>query len=187
MKYRREIDGLRALAVVSVILFHARVPFLAGGFLGVDIFFVIFGFLITSLLDHDLANGRYSLAKFYERRVRRIVPALTLVLFVTVPAAFVLLLPSQMENFSASLAAVVVFLSNFYFLSQVGYFAPDAELEPLLHTWSLAVEEQFYLLFPPFLALLWHKGSVRTYAVLSLLAAASFCFSLWGRGRESRP
>ena len=180
MHYRREIDGLRALAVVPVILFHAHVTWLPGGFIGVDIFFVISGFLIASLLAEDLSTGRYSLASFYERRVRRIFPALTLVLVATLPPAFMLLLPSQIEDFSASLAAVVVFLSNFFFLSQVGYFSPDAELQPLLHTWSLAVEEQYYLLFPPLLALLWRRGPRLTYAVLGVLALASFLLALWG-------
>lgn len=180
MHYRREIDGLRALAVVPVILFHAHVPWLPGGFIGVDIFFVISGFLITSLLIGDLSAGRYSLASFYERRVRRIFPALILVLVATLPPAFILLLPSQLEDFSASLAAVVVFLSNFFFLSQVGYFSPDAELQPLLHTWSLAVEEQYYLLFPPLLALLWRRGPRWTYATLGVLALASFLLALWG-------
>ncbi len=132
--YRPEIDGLRALAVVPVILFHAHVALVPGGFVGVDIFFVISGFLITGLLADDLARDRYSLAAFYERRVRRILPALYLVLFATLPLAFALKLPTQIENFAASLGAVVVFLSNFFFLSQVGYFSPDAELHPLLHT-----------------------------------------------------
>lgn len=180
MHYRREIDGLRALAVVPVILFHAHVPYLPGGFIGVDIFFVISGFLITSLLAEDLAANRYSLAAFYERRVRRILPALYLVLIVTLPPAFLLMLPAQIEDFAASLAAVTVFLSNFFFLSQVGYFSPDAELQPLLHTWSLAVEEQYYLLFPPLLALLWRKGAGWTYAILGLVALASFLLCLWG-------
>lgn len=180
MHYRREIDGLRAVAVVPVILFHAHAPWLPGGFLGVDIFFVISGFLITSLLAEDLETGRYSLARFYERRVRRILPALYLVMVVTLPLAFVLMLPGQIEDFAASLAAVVVFLSNFFFLSQVGYFSPDAELQPLLHTWSLAVEEQYYLLFPPLLAVLWRRGRGWTIAVLALVAVASFVFALWG-------
>ncbi len=180
MHYRREIDGLRALAVVPVILFHAHVPGLPGGFIGVDIFFVISGFLITSLLAEDLSTGRYSLAGFYERRVRRIFPALAIVLLATLPPAFLLLLPSQIEDFSASLGAVVVFLSNVFFLSQVGYFSPDAELQPLLHTWSLAVEEQYYLLFPPLLALLWRRGARWTYLVLGALAIGSFVFALWG-------
>jgi peptidoglycan/LPS O-acetylase OafA/YrhL len=180
LQYRREIDGLRALAVVPVILFHAHVPYLPGGFIGVDIFFVISGFLITSLLAEDLATDRFSLVTFYERRARRILPALFFVMLITLPPAFALMLPSQLEDYAASLAAVVVFLSNFFFLSQVGYFAPDAELQPLLHTWSLGVEEQFYLLFPPLLAILWHRLRRYTLAVLCLIAMASFLICIWG-------
>jgi peptidoglycan/LPS O-acetylase OafA/YrhL len=180
LHYRREIDGLRAVAVVPVILFHAHAPWLPGGFIGVDIFFVISGFLITSILAEDLEKGRYNLGRFYERRVRRILPALYLVVLATLPWAFALMLPARIEDFSASLGAMVVFLSNFFFLSQVGYFSPDAELQPLLHTWSLAVEEQYYLLFPPLLALLWRRGRGWTMAVLALLAGASFLVSMWG-------
>lgn len=168
------------MAVVPVILFHAQAPWLPGGFIGVDIFFVISGFLITSILAEDLETGRYSLGRFYERRVRRILPALYLVILATLPWAFALMLPARIEDFAASLGAVVVFLSNFFFLSQVGYFSPDAELQPLLHTWSLAVEEQYYLLFPPLLALLWRRGRGWTMAVLALFAVASFVVSLWG-------
>lgn len=184
MHHRREIDGLRALAVVPVILFHAHVPYLPGGFIGVDIFFVISGFLITSLLAEDLATGRYTLAGFYERRARRILPALYLVLIASLVPAFWLMLPGQIEDFAASLSAVVIFLSNFFFLSQVNYFSPDAELQPLLHTWSLAVEEQYYLLFPPLLAVLWRKGTAWTVTVLLLLALASFVLCLWGAGEN---
>ncbi len=184
MHYRSEIDGLRALAVVPVILFHAHVPWLPGGFIGVDVFFVISGFLITSLLADDLDAGRYRLARFYERRARRILPALYLVLIATLPFAFALMLPRQIEDFASSLAAVTVFLSNFFFLSQVGYFSPDAELQPLLHTWSLAVEEQYYLLFPPLLALLWRKGPAWTFGALAMLALGSFLLCLWGAGEN---
>ena len=184
MHYRKEIDGLRALAVVPVILFHARVPFLPGGFIGVDIFFVISGYLITSLLAEELTAGTYGLARFYERRARRILPALFLVMLAILPLAFALMLPGQLEDFASSLAAVVLFLSNFFFLSQVGYFSPDAELQPLLHTWSLAVEEQYYLLFPPLLALLWRRGQGWVFAVLGILAVASFGIALWAAGEN---
>lgn len=179
MKYRREIDGLRAVAVVPVILFHSGIPGLPGGFVGVDVFFVLSGYLITTLLIQDLAVGRYSIVAFYERRARRILPALFVVMAVSMPLAFVTMLPSQIEDFSASLAASVVFLSNFFFLSQVGYFSPDADLQPLLHIWSLSVEEQFYLLFPPALALLWRRGLRRVVSVLALIAIASLIFSHW--------
>ncbi|MBL9046629.1 MAG: acyltransferase [Tabrizicola sp.] len=180
MQYRSEVDGLRAFAVLPVILFHARVPGLSGGFIGVDVFFVISGFLITSLLADDLAAGRYSLIRFYERRARRILPALFVVLAASIPLAFILMLPSQLEDFFASVGAVVLFLSNLFFISQVGYFSPDAELQPLLHTWSLAVEEQFYLLFPPLLALMWRRGVRFAAAVLVGVALLSLFLSFWG-------
>lgn len=169
MNYRREIDGLRAVAVVPVILFHSGLPLLPGGFVGVDVFFVISGYLITTLLVQELDAGRYSISGFYERRARRILPALFVVLVVSVPLAFLFMLPFQIEDFSSSLAASVLFLANFYFLSQVGYFSPDAELQPLLHIWSLSVEEQFYMLFPPALAILWRRGPIsRTQEHISL-------------------
>ena len=141
--YRPEIDGLRALAVLPVIAFHAGFSGFSGGFVGVDVFFVISGYLITGILAADLREGRYSIARFYERRARRILPALFVMLAASVVAAQVLLLPPPFEDFSASVFTVVLFLSNMLFLSEVDYFAPAAEETPLLHTWSLAVEEQF--------------------------------------------
>lgn len=179
MQYRREIDGLRAVAVVPVILFHAGFGLFPGGFVGVDIFFVISGYLITTLLLQDLDGGRYSIVRFYERRARRILPALFVVIAATVPLAFWAMLPTQLEEFSKSLAAVILFLSNFYFLSQVGYFAPDAELQPLLHTWSLVVEEQYYLLFPPLLALLWRRSHRATVVTLAIVACLSLGLAEW--------
>ncbi len=180
MDYRREIDGLRAVAVVPVILFHAGFSVLPGGFVGVDIFFVISGYLITTLLVQELDAGRYSLARFYERRARRILPALFVVIAATIPMSFWAMLPMQLEGFFESLVAVILFLSNLYFLTEVGYFAPDAELQPLLHTWSLAVEEQYYLLFPPLLALLWRRSHRGTVVLLTGIALASLALAEWG-------
>ena len=158
ISYRREIDGLRALAVVPVIFFHAGFRAFSGGFVGVDVFFVISGHLITSLILAESALGTFSLAGFYERRARRILPALFVVMAVCIPVSWFLLLPSDMKAFSESLVAVSVFASNVLFYSESGYFAADAELKPLLHTWSLAVEEQFYVLFPLFLLAAWQIG-----------------------------
>lgn len=154
MKYRPEIDGLRAVAVVAVILFHAGfVPF-SGGFVGVDVFFVISGYLITSLIYEEISAGNFSLARFYERRARRILPALYLICLACVPFAYFWMFPSDLQDFSESLIAVNLFVSNVLFWLESGYFDTAAELKPLLHTWSLAIEEQFYIFFPLLLLLL---------------------------------
>lgn len=180
MKYRADIDGLRAVAVVTVIFFHAGFDWFSGGFIGVDVFFVISGFLITSILIDDLEANRFSLLKFYERRVRRILPALFFITVVCLPFAFIWLLPSQLKEFSQSLVAVSWFASNIYFSIKSGYFDSDTEEKPLLHTWSLAVEEQYYIIFPILLLFLWRLGKNRPLTALSLLALASLLFSEWG-------
>jgi len=156
--YRREIDGLRALAVVPVILFHAGFEPMSGGYVGVDVFFVISGYLITSILIRELLEGDFSILRFYERRARRILPALFVVLAVTVGLGVAIMLPYELNDLGRGLTAVVFFLSNVLFWKQSGYFAAASELNPLIHTWSLAVEEQFYVLFPPVLWLLWRLG-----------------------------
>lgn len=177
MHYRPEVDGLRAVAVVPVVLFHAGSGFIAGGFIGVDVFFVISGYLITSIILEDLEAGTFSFRRFYERRARRILPALLLVCLVCIPIAWAVLLPDQLQEFAESLVAVVTFTSNIIFWQQSGYFATAAELKPLLHTWSLAVEEQYYLLFPLLVVLCWNSGNQRlrvaliAFAVISLLTA----------------
>ena len=175
VSYRPDIDGLRALAVLVVMAFHLGVNRLQGGFVGVDVFFVISGFLICSLIYGDLEGGRFSLGRFYERRIRRILPALLLVLAATTIAAFFLLLPTRLEDYARSLAAAALSFSNFYFWLTTGYFEAPADARPLLHTWSLAVEEQFYLAFPLLLALL-HRfsrrvviGALATLGIVSLL------------------
>jgi peptidoglycan/LPS O-acetylase OafA/YrhL len=145
LNYRREIDGLRALAVVPVILFHAGIETFSGGYVGVDVFFVISGYLITSIIVKDLQSGSFSLSGFYERRARRILPALFLVMAACIPFAWIALPPYDMREFSESLIAVPIFASNFLFWMQSGYFGTAQELKPLLHTWSLAVGEQFYV------------------------------------------
>lgn len=180
MKYRAEIDGLRALAVVPVILFHAGFELFSGGFVGVDVFFVISGYLITSILIEDIENQRFSLVNFYERRARRILPALFFVMLVCIPFAWMWMLPSQMKDFSQSLVAVSLFASNIFFWRESGYFDAVAEEKPLLHTWSLAVEEQYYVLFPIFLILAWRFGKNRVFWMIVVMATISLLLSEWG-------
>ena len=186
MIYRPEIDGLRSLAVVPVILFHAGFELFSGGFVGVDVFFVISGYLITTILIEDIENKRFSIVNFYERRARRILPALFFVMLLCIPFVWIWMLPAQMKDFSASIFSVSVFLSNLYFMSQINYFAPYAELNPLLHTWSLSVEEQFYLFFPPLLLVLLKPSRRFAIFVIFLLAALSFIFSelAWRENQE---
>ena len=180
MEYRREIDGLRALAVLPVILFHAGFQTFSGGFVGVDVFFVISGYLITSIILAELEQGKFSIINFYERRARRILPALFLVMFACLPFAWFWLLPSDMKSFSQSLVAVSFFASNILFWMTSGYFDTAAELKPLLHTWSLAVEEQYYVLFPIFLLLTWRLGKRWILALLSVLFFVSLAAAQWG-------
>jgi peptidoglycan/LPS O-acetylase OafA/YrhL len=178
--YRKEIDGLRAIAVVSVILFHANFSFLSGGFLGVDIFFVISGYLITHIIVAEQATGSFSLAKFYERRARRILPALFLVLGCCLPAAWLWLPPLDMTSFAQSLLAVATFSANIFFYNATGYFATAAEWKPLLHTWSLALEEQYYVLFPLLLLATRKLPTGINFLLLSLLTLLSLGFAHWG-------
>jgi peptidoglycan/LPS O-acetylase OafA/YrhL len=180
LKYRAEIDGLRALAVVPVILFHAGFELFRGGFVGVDVFFVISGYLITTILIEDIQNKSFSIVNFYERRARRILPALFFVMLVCIPFAWMWMLPSQMKDFSQSLAAVSLFVSNIHFLRESGYFDTAAEEKPLLHTWSLAVEEQYYVLFPMLLILAWRFGKNRVFWMIVVMASISLILSEWG-------
>lgn len=180
MQYRREIDGLRAVAVLPVILFHAGFSVFSGGYVGVDIFFVISGYLITSILIDEIARSDFSLARFYERRARRLLPALFVVMFACLPFAYMWMLPFQLKDFAQSLVAVVFFTSNALFLSEDGYFATAAEFKPLLHTWSLAVEEQFYLLFPIFLIVIFKLGRTKVFLCLVAVFILSLCLAEWG-------
>ncbi len=180
MQYRKEIDGLRAVAVIPVILFHAGFSAFPGGFVGVDVFFVISGYLITAILVSERLGGNYSLLRFYERRARRILPALFMVLVLCIPFALAWMLPEQLTGFANSLGSVVFFLSNLYFMSQVSYFAPSSELQPLLHTWSLGVEEQYYLLFPLVVGLALRGGLRRLFWVTLALTLGSFVLAEWG-------
>lgn len=154
MFYRRDIDGLRALAVLGVVVFHLGGSPIPGGFSGVDIFFVISGFLITSILLRELKNEEFSFLEFYERRVYRLFPALFAVMASTLLVGYFLFMPDEFLELGQSIAATSVYLSNFFFFLKSDYFSGPSELKPLLHTWSLAVEEQFYIVFPLMLFLL---------------------------------
>ncbi|RLJ36214.1 peptidoglycan/LPS O-acetylase OafA/YrhL [Litoreibacter meonggei] len=174
MKYRPEIDGLRSVAVLPVILFHGGLGLFSGGFVGVDVFFVISGFLITTIILQKIDEGRFSLLDFYARRARRILPALILVVLCTTPFAWIWMLPTEFKDYAQSVAAVGLFSSNFLFWIESGYFAAAAEQKPLLHTWSLAVEEQYYILFPLMMMALWARLPKAT----TILLAAIFVVSL---------
>jgi peptidoglycan/LPS O-acetylase OafA/YrhL len=187
MKYRREIDGLRAVAVTVVILFHAGIAGFEGGFLGVDVFFVISGFLISTILMHEVESDRFSLTRFYERRARRILPALFVMMAVVTVAATAALMPDDLMRFGRSLVAVPLFASNVLFRRESGYFAPVNELKPLLHTWSLAVEEQFYLLFPLLLILLRRWTRSITLWFFALVFAVSLAAAEWGSIHRPTP
>lgn len=177
--YRPEIDGLRAIAVVPVVLYHAGVPWMPGGFVGVDVFFVISGYLITRLILAERAAGTFSLWQFYERRARRILPALVVVLAASLPLAWALMMPRELWAFGESVLAALAFVANIHFWTESGYFAPKAGLVPQLHTWSLAVEEQFYLLYPALIGLLWHVGRVHLAICIGALCLVSMSFVLW--------
>lgn len=183
MKYRAEIDGLRALAVLPVILFHAGLEPFAGGFVGVDVFFVISGYLITSIIYEEINDQRFSIISFYERRARRLLPALFLVCMVSIPFAWAWMLPASLESFFKSLLATNVFLSNVYFWQSSDYFGISAELMPLLHTWSLAVEEQFYLFFPVFLLFLKRAGWSWTLIAVVFISIVSLIAAQWASSR----
>ena len=148
LTHRPEVDGLRTLAIAPVVLYHAGVPGIPGGFVGVDIFFVISGYLISRILLHEIDGGTFSFARFYERRIRRIMPALFAMLLFCLLCAPIVALPEQLKDTSASAISALLSVSNFYFRSHSGYFAPVTDLMPLLHTWSLGVEEQFYFIYP---------------------------------------
>ncbi|MEM6641090.1 MAG: acyltransferase family protein [Pseudomonadota bacterium] len=177
--YRPEVDGLRALAVLAVIAFHANADWLSGGYLGVDVFFVISGYLITRLILHERDQRTFHLLDFYERRARRLLPALGVVCLAILPVAYFWLLPWHLHDTMQSLAATALFSSNVLFWMESGYFDLDAGLKPLLHTWSLAVEEQFYLVYPLLLLLLWRGGGRVLLGGLTFLLVASLILAQW--------
>jgi peptidoglycan/LPS O-acetylase OafA/YrhL len=178
--YRPEIDGLRALAILPVVFFHYGVPGFRGGFVGVDVFFVISGYLITSLIQNEMERGTFSLAYFYVRRVRRIFPALFAMLAFVSAAAFIFLFPVDLVLYAKSLFATALFGANFEFWREAGYFDAFADQKPLLHLWSIAVEEQFYLLFPALLLALRRMTPRWRIAVIAGVLIASLGLSTWG-------
>jgi peptidoglycan/LPS O-acetylase OafA/YrhL len=170
--YRRDIDGLRFIAVSSVVLFHAGLETMSGGFVGVDIFFVISGYLITCGLFKDADGQGISIARFYERRIKRIIPAYAAVIVATMLAGLFVLLPSQLADLGKSALAATLFVANIHFWTGAGYFAGDPLSHPLLHLWSLAVEEQFYIVWPVFVLLLYRMGLARWRVPLILAGIA---------------
>jgi peptidoglycan/LPS O-acetylase OafA/YrhL len=176
MKYRRDIDGLRALAVLPVVLFHAAVPFISGGFVGVDVFFVISGFLITRILIKDFEGSRWTVTDFYKKRMDRLFPVLAAVLVVTTVVSVVLMTATEVTSFLKSALASILFSSNLFFWVTSDYFAPSAFTKPLLHTWSLGVEDQFYLIYPWILLLFFKYGIVKKgLAVMLVVSLAAAC------------
>jgi peptidoglycan/LPS O-acetylase OafA/YrhL len=178
MKYRPDIDGLRAIAVVAVLGFHAAPAFFPGGFVGVDIFFVISGYLITGLIAADLTAGKFTLRRFYGRRIRRIFPALAAVLAASLLVAWICLLPDEWRQFGKHLFAGAAFVSNVALAREGGYFEWSAHFKPLLHLWSLGVEEQFYFVWPLFLAALWRAPRSGRVVILTTAVLASFLLNI---------
>lgn len=177
--YRAEIDGLRALAVGGVVAHHTGLGIVPGGFTGVDVFFVISGYLITGIIAAEMAAGRFSQWRFLERRIRRIVPAFAAMLWVTAAAAWAILTPEDFRPFAQSLTAASLFASNLLFTQETGYFDSEEGMQPLLHTWTLGVEEQYYLIFPLLLlaCLKWRRQAM--LPMVGVLGAASFALALW--------
>ena len=178
--YRADIQGMRAVAVLSVVVYHVDDALLPGGFVGVDIFFVISGFLITGILLRELERGQMSIAGFYARRIRRLFPALFVVLAATLAAGALVLDPEDYAELSRTAISTVFFVSNFDFYSLADYFAGFAANKPLLHTWTLAVEEQFYILYPLFLAVVWARLRQWLPTILIVGGLISLFFSIWG-------
>ena len=180
--YRPDVDGLRSIAVLPVVLFHAGVSQFSGGFVGVDIFFVISGYLITGILVKDIQNGEFSIVRFYNRRIRRIFPAFLLVCGTATILALYIFPPDRLKDFATSSASAILFVSNFYFWKSVDYFSTNTHVEPLIHTWSLSVEEQFYI-FYPWLLYLASRFGLSLRMVIAAVLGASFvlCVAMLGR------
>ena len=176
--YRPDIDGLRAVAVLGVILFHAGIP-LHGGYVGVDVFFVISGYLITQIILRETKEKRFSLKNFWLRRIRRILPAATFVTITTLCVGYFILDPTSFSSLGKSAIAQAIMIANVFFWRSSGYFSESSELQPLLHTWSLSVEEQFYVVFPVLLVFLLRRNRW-TLSVLVIASLASFAISVWG-------
>jgi peptidoglycan/LPS O-acetylase OafA/YrhL len=181
--YRPDIDGLRALAIIPVVMFHAFPGIMPGGFVGVDIFFVISGFLISNILLQALQRGTFSFAGFYSNRIKRIFPALLVVLAACFAFGWFLLLPDEYTQLGKHIVGASGYGENFVLRREAGYFDVNSSLKPLMHLWSLGIEEQFYLTYPLFLWLLWRYRR-NPFAVLLLIALVSFCLNVWQVHRD---
>ncbi|MEO1175411.1 MAG: acyltransferase, partial [Myxococcota bacterium] len=178
-RYRPEIDGLRAIAVLAVVLFHAGVDYLPGGFVGVDVFFVISGYLITRNIVQMLADGTFTFRNFYLRRTKRLLPAATVTTLTTLCLGAWFLTPDAWIDLSESAIASALFVANFWFAQNSGYFDQATELSALVHMWSLAVEEQFYLLAPPALYVAYRRfGLAGVRWTVGVILAGSFSLSV---------
>lgn len=178
MKYRPEVDGLRAVAVISVLLFHAGFAVFSGGFVGVDVFFVISGYLITTIMLGELEKGTFSLLNFYERRFRRILPALYLVMAVTLAVGWFTLLPDEYKNLGQSVVATTFYANNMLLGLTSGYWDLASQFKPLLHTWSLGVEEQYYAVVPLLLMVAWRWTRWLGLGIV-VLTTASLVLAQW--------
>lgn len=185
MAYRSDIDGLRAIAVCIVIFFHFGIPGFAGGYIGVDVFFVISGYLIGSIILKQLEEGRFSFTRFYFRRVRRLFPVFVAVILVTTAVAYLLMLPADFKLFGQTVVASSVYLSNILFYLKAGYFDTASHLKPLLHTWSLSVEEQFYVIFPLLAWLIFRLKREWLLPILLVLTGASLVAAEWYLGYDN--
>lgn len=180
MKYRADVDGMRAIAILGVLIYHFFPSVLPGGFIGVDVFFVISGYLISSNIYEliDSKESKFRFFDFYSRRVIRLFPALILVLFVCLVVGYVLLYPLEYKALGKHISMGAIFIANIGFLQESGYFDTSANLKPLLHLWSLGIEEQFYIIWPILIVLLWRLSDKRSYLFLGALAISSFIASL---------
>jgi len=184
MKYRSDIDGLRAVAILPVVAYHSGLAFVPGGFVGVDVFFVISGYLICRLINDEIKDGSFTVAGFYKRRVMRLFPALFAMLLATSALAYFYLLPIELKEFSDSMIAAVTYVSNVFFALTTGYFDAPAETKPLLHTWSLSVEEQFYIVCPLFMLACHRFCPRRLNALIATGALLSFAAAVLAYGRN---
>ena len=187
MTYRHDIDGLRALAVFLVLLFHCQVPGFAGGYIGVDVFFVISGFLITGIMLEDMKKQRFSFKRFYIRRARRLLPALAATIALTLIGSALIMTPQHLAETASSAIFAALSLANVHFAMADSYFGAASEIKPLLHTWSLSVEEQFYLGWPVTLVLLYRLGGVKAVLIGLLVGAVlGLALSEWWIGRNPK-